>query len=150
MNFVERKRTSFLSKNNFGTNTVENLNVSSVFPASTGYLSFDADLIGKINLCRKKKEKKSVGLLWSSLLVYCVQERGKWTGIVHPALYCTCAAVCSGRNPASVDQTQGQCGWTGILCLQTTRTDGVDRQECNVCVFVWILWGRALLRGCQP
>lgn len=63
----------------------------------------------------------------------------EWTGIICPALYCTCAAVCSGRNPASVGQAQGQRGWTGILCLQTTRTDGVDRQECNVCVFVWVL-----------
>lgn len=40
------------------------------------------------------------------------------------------------RGPA-----QGQWGWTGILCAQTTRTHGVDRQECNVCVFVWLRQG---------
>lgn len=41
---------------------------------------------------------------------------------------------------------QGQWGWTGILCVQTTRTHGVDRQECNVCVFVWLRQGTS---GCM-
>jgi len=69
-----------------------------------------------------------------------MQEQGRWTGIICPALCFTSAAACSGGNPASVAHTQGTawmdrnpvsadhtrrwCGQTGIscLCVCTDRT----------------------------
>lgn len=133
MNFLRVRE--FLPLNNFGTNAVEKLSVFSVSPA--WYLSFDADLIGKVNLCWSDKRKKREGLVYCGSPWLCGAGAGEGAGIICAALCCT-RALGAGAGILSLwarhrDSEDGQ---ESSVCVCRPHADAVDRQECDVCVCV--------------